>query len=131
MTPEQIAADVSARYGIPVAPDAVKIIPQGVSAHGVEYLWDGRELKATGENRSWKGQIKAEADRAKRRKHHNNVAKANDTRIRICVERIKKVRALADQGMTARQIADALGDTNDHAIRAFMRRHKIEFRRVV
>lgn len=46
MTPEQIAADVSARYGIPVAPNAVKIIPQGVTSEAPRYVWNGRELKA-------------------------------------------------------------------------------------
>jgi len=31
MTPEQIAAEVSAKYGIPVDPSCVQIVPQGVS----------------------------------------------------------------------------------------------------
>lgn len=45
MTPEQIAAEVSARYGLPASPAAVKIIPQGQMASGREYRWDGHQLK--------------------------------------------------------------------------------------
>jgi DNA-binding CsgD family transcriptional regulator len=41
----RIAQEVAARYGVPVMPDAVKIVPRGVSI-APEYRWDGRALVA-------------------------------------------------------------------------------------
>ncbi|GLS87704.1 hypothetical protein GCM10010873_26780 [Cypionkella aquatica] len=90
----QVAADVAARYGMPVAQDAVQIIPRGMSsvAHPV---WDGSQLVYREESRdSWRKQ------RAASKRNYITSPKV--------VERRLQVARLHAEGLHDAAIAEAL-----------------------
>jgi predicted transcriptional regulator len=128
MTPEQIAADVSARYGIPVSPDAVKIIPQGQMADAPRYVWTGHKLEAIEPqenpirrvmnaqyNARKKAAALAKADKPK---------KPNAMKV-YSEKRQAEARAMAAAGATYDQIAERWGVTQPF-VRKFCNKHGIK-----
>ncbi len=133
MTPEQIAAEVSARYGIPVSPAAVKIIPAGQMATHVEYVWNGRELKAIEpqENpirRMMNAQYKS-------RKAGERIAKAPKPfkvhpNVEYSQKRQAEARAMAAEGATYDDIATRW-NVSQPFVRKFCNKHKIVVRKKI
>lgn len=130
----RIAAEVAARYGVQVMPDAVKIVPRGVSSFP-GYVYDGSQLvpivrQDRGEALKAKisasyreaarkrrlGKALRDADEAAapkpdRDQSHNE---ARNNRIREQAEaRAANIRAMADGGADAGQIAAHMGITYD------------------
>lgn len=118
---QQIAAEVAARYGIPVQPDAVQLIPIGKRALHVEYLWRDGKLQAvetqqnavrTAINARWRqhehGKRLAKAKKAEQpRKEHPAIAEAK--------VRAAFIREMAAQGATMDLIAQHMGITENSA----------------
>lgn len=132
MTPEQIAEDVARRYGIPVAPDAVKIIPQGQMASGREYRWDGHQLKdvtGTTAKDSMRAAINARwrqhehAKRLARAKKAEEPPKPHPSVIKA-EQRLATVKAMIRDGAKLDGIAAFLG-TSEKSARQYCHRHKI------
>ncbi|MDO8982749.1 hypothetical protein [Cypionkella sp.] len=91
----QVAAEVAARYGYSVAPEAVQIIPRGVSSN-VLPVWDGKQLVYAEESRiSWRNQRTASY-------HNKNVSPK-------AIERRLQVAALHAEGLHDAAIAAKLG----------------------
>lgn len=91
----QVAADVAARYGVPVSAKAVQLVPRGVSAAPLP-VWDGSQLVYTEASRdSWRNQRLASF-------RNRNVSPK-------VVERRLKVAALHAEGLHDAAIAAQLG----------------------
>ena len=128
MTREQIAAEVSARYGIPVAPDAVKIIPQGQMATSVEYRWNGRELKNTAEQENpVRRLMNAQYTNRKRgEKIKKAPAPKKPNAMKVYSEkRQAEARAMAAAGATYDEIANRWG-VSQPFVRKFCNKHGIQ-----
>jgi hypothetical protein len=130
MTPETIAAEVQARYGVPVQPDAVKIIPQGHMATAVNYRWDGFQLKnieSTNPLRDAKNAMWKNAQRSKRLtaapkepKIHPQIIKSQ--------ERQAETAALVAKGYDCADLAAHYGCT-ENQMRKFCNKWKIKVTR--
>ena len=138
MTPEQIAADVAARYGLPVAPDAVKFIPQGKMASNREYRWDGHQLKdvtGTTAKDSMRAAINA---RWRQHEHGKRLARAKKAEqppkvhpnVEYSQRRQAEARAMAAAGATYDDIATRWGVTQPF-VRKFCNKHKITVKKKV
>lgn len=115
---ERIAAEVAARYGVQVMPDAVQIIPQGVSGFP-GFVFDGFQLVPVVK------QSRGEAMRAIKAANWRNAARqrrlaraaseekispaAKSPRVIAAEARLDQVRDMAAKGATVKQIAAYLG----------------------
>lgn len=124
MTPaEAIAAEVAAKYGVPVSPSVVKVLPPR-TATPVDYVWNGHQLVGREPPRAkMKAQIHADASRK------NSTEIANKVRAQNLAKRVEAVRAFADQGMTAREIAAQFEGMTAGGMRQFMNRNNITYKR--
>lgn len=131
MTPEQIADDVSARYGLPVSPDKVQIIPQGVMADAPTYVWTGSKLEAVEPQQNpirklMNAQYNA-MKRAARLKKADTPKKPNHAKV-YSEKRQAEARAMAASGATYRDIAERWGVTQPF-VRKFCNKHGIKVTR--
>lgn len=133
MTPEQIAADVSARYGLPVAPNAVKIIPKGQMATQRQYAWDGHQLKdvtGTTARDSMRAAINARwrqhehSKRLARAKKAEEPPKPNPQAIKAQARREAVIGMIKD-GATLSDVAAYLG-LGEKAARQYCHRNEIK-----
>ena len=128
MTTEAIAAEVAARYGIPVSPAVVQFVPRGTSGLP-EYRWDGQGINpvvkaAPGEalgrkiNAAWAANRKRQrlnaADRhqAEREARQARIAQSADERRR----KQEGIEHAKQQAIQAKQQAEA---EREERIRAF------------
>ncbi|MFC3180472.1 DeoR family transcriptional regulator [Cypionkella sinensis] len=92
----QVAADVAARYGMPVSAKAVQLVPRGVSATPLP-IWDGSQLVYTAEARtSWRSKQLANY------RNRNVSPKAINRRLQVA--------ALHAEGLHDAAIAAQLGE---------------------
>lgn len=128
MKHEQIVAqEVASRYGVPVQPDAVKIIPQGQMATAVNYRWDGFQLKnieSTNPLRDAKDAMWKNAQRSKRLAKAKAPPKVHPQIIRS-QERQDETRALVAKGADYAELAAHFGVTESN-IRKFCSKWKIK-----
>lgn len=125
MTPEQIAEDVSRRYGLPVSPDAVKIIPQGQMATVQQYVWTGNQLKLA-DGTTAKDTMRAAINaRWRQHEHAKRLARAKDEPRKVHPQIIRSqerqaiTRQLIEQGYTTEQLA-AHFKTERNTMRKFL-----------
>lgn len=117
----RIAAEVAARYGVQVMPDAVQIIPQGVSGFP-SYVYQGNQLVAVTNPGTIGGSVKAMKAGAWRemlRKRRVMAAQARQEKAteppRVSARqpaaeaRLAQIRDMAAKGATVNQIAAYLG----------------------
>jgi DNA-binding CsgD family transcriptional regulator len=136
-TPEyqaRVAAEVAARYGVIVAPDAVQIVPRGVSSFP-GYIYEGNQLvpivkqghgdalksrisasyrEAARKRRLGKALRNAEADAAPKPERDPEANKARIARMKAqAADRAATIRAMAEAGADMGQIAAHMGITYD------------------
>ena len=132
----RIAADVSARYGVQVKPEAVQIIPRGVSSFP-GYIYQGTQLvpivkRSRGEaikekiSASWREAARkkrlgkalrdAQAEAAPKPEHDPAANQLRIARMKQQAEdRAAGIRAMAEGGADVGQIAAHMGITHDSA----------------
>lgn len=135
---EAIAKEVSRRYGLPVAPDAVKFIPQGQMATVQQYVWTGTQLKLA-DGTTAKDTMRAAINaRWRQHEHGKRLARAKKAeqppKVHPSVEysqrRQAEARAMAAAGATYDDIATWWGVTQPF-VRKFCNKHKIAVKKKV
>jgi len=96
MSPAQIAAEVSARYGVPVDPAVVRFIPQGVQAMPFDQVY------------SLRAQIHAAFEKGKAKNRGGTAPKPDIARLPGESDDAYMVRAKAE-GAALRTIGEKLG----------------------